>query len=304
MKWVSQLVPLGILFGLCLSSGCKKQVVGIPPAPPPPIGVVAVSSVPWDVPESMKKKTIRNQGRAFSEKTVAFTFDDGPSPNNTPKVLDILDKYGIKATFFLVGLQMQSSPNLVKEVMNRGHVIGNHTFTHSWHPQREMALKEFVRWESLLKELTGRETHLFRPPFGRTNSAFSLVALQRGYPLILWTNSGADTGTKKRDTLAQKAQSVYDNVVGNIHPGDIVILHDNADKAHTVQALPRIIEALKKKGYGFVTVPELLQGWEKAREKAKEQKSKGKSAKPDQKSRPKSPYKTALTTFRSKETHG
>ncbi len=207
----------------------------------------------------MKRKVVREQRGAFKKKLVALTFDDGPSPNITPQVLQTLEKEGIRATFFMVGVQMHRNPDMVKTVLGKGHVLGAHTYTHSWHPYTQMAQAEFEKWEALGKELAGKETRLFRPPFGRTKSAYAQVALKRGYPLILWTNTGADTA--KRATPA----TIYANVVNNIRPGDIVLLHDNDDKDNTAKALPRIIATLKKQGYGFVTVPEILGAWESER---------------------------------------
>jgi peptidoglycan/xylan/chitin deacetylase (PgdA/CDA1 family) len=248
-----------------VAEGCGKRGTAIVATAPTPAAVASVPAggspaitkpIVWDVPADMRRKVIREQRGAFNQKVVALTFDDGPSPNVTPQVLQILEKEGIRATFFMVGVQMQRNPEMAKTVLSKGHVLGAHTYTHSWHPNPKMAQTEFEKWEALGKELTGKETRLFRPPFGRTKSAYSQMALKRGYPLILWTNTGADTS--KRATPA----TIYTNVVKNIRPGDIVLLHDNDDKEKTAKALPRIIATLKKQGYSFVSVPEILEAWE------------------------------------------
>ena len=104
--------------------GCRPQPKGTVGTVLPTVGAIRTQNVVWDVPASMKNRKIRDQGRGFKQKLVALTFDDGPSSNNTPQVLDTLDKYKIKATFFLVGVQMEQHPQLVKEIIKRGHAIG------------------------------------------------------------------------------------------------------------------------------------------------------------------------------------
>lgn len=275
---------MGVFMGFVLL-GCGKGATVVA-AVPVPAGVAstlaggsptATKPIVWDVPDHMKRKVIREQRAGFKQKVVALTFDDGPSPNVTPQVLQTLEKEGIRATFFMVGVQMHRNPDMVKTVLGKGHVLGAHTYTHSWHPYTQMAQAEFEQWEALGKELAGKETRLFRPPFGRTKSAYSQVALKRGYPLILWTNSGADTAKRATPT------TIYTNVVNNIHPGDIILLHDNDDKQDTAKALPRIIATLKKQGYGFVTVPEMLEAWESER-KARLAKAAEKKKSPSKKS--------------------
>ncbi len=258
-----------VLFALGSGTlGCKYVIV--PDAPKPGTVVVAAKPIApapapepalplgnsWDVPESMKRTKIRNQGKGIKKKIIALTFDDGPSENITPQVLDILDENKIKATFFLMGIQMHARPALVKEIIRRGHAVGNHTYTHARNPDQYVAEEELKNWDNLFKDITKRSTGLFRPPFGNLKSAYSSAALKAGYPLILWTNTGADTSKHIN------AEKVYKAVMEQLKPGDIVLLHDSKDKQHTATALPNIIKSIRDEGYSFVTVPEMLKEWD------------------------------------------
>ncbi len=259
-----------LLSVFCGVSGCKYTVVPDAPKPseiasaskpaPAPIVPAPEPALPlghsWDVPESMINMKIRNQGKGIQKKIIALTFDDGPSDTITPQVLETLKANKIKATFFLMGVNMKPRPELVKQIIREGHAVGAHTYTHSRHPDEYVAEEEIRNWDTLFHDITRRTTRLFRPPFGNLKSAYSKAALKAGYPLILWTNTGADTA---RHINAEK---VYTAVMEQLHPGDIVLLHDSMDKQHTAKALPRIIQTLKEKGYAFVTVPEMLKEWD------------------------------------------
>ncbi|GDX40051.1 hypothetical protein LBMAG21_03430 [Armatimonadota bacterium] len=258
-----------VLSAFCGLTGCQYTVVPDAPKATEIASAVKVAAIPvkpvepalplgysWDVPESMQGVKIRNQGKGIQKKIVALTFDDGPSANITPQVLGTLSANNVKATFFLMGLHMKTRPELVKEIVSKGHAIGGHTYTHARKPDEYVAEEEIKRWDALFHDITRRTTRLFRPPFGNLRSAYSKAALKAGYPLILWTNTGADTA---RHINAEK---VYTAVMEQLHPGDIILLHDSQDKQHTATALPHIIKTLKEKGYTFVTVPEMLKEWD------------------------------------------
>lgn len=199
---------------------------------------------------------------------VALTFDDGPDPVWTPKILDVLKKESVPASFFIIGENGQANPNLVRRIVAEGHDIGNHTFTHpnlGEIPIRVTDL-ELNATERLIESLTGRSTTLFRPPyFGDAepttpDEVEPIVQAKRlGYLTIGlrvdpddWALPGVNEIVNK--TIAGVANKSEDAD----QRGQIVLLHDGGgDRAQTVAALPQIIEQLKKQGYRFVTVSEL-----------------------------------------------
>ena len=191
------------------------------------------------------------------EKVVALTFDDGPHPQFTPKVLALLDKYGVKATFFMVGKHMEKYPEIVKEVFARGHVIANHTYTHPHDIEadtRSQVKRELERCERVIERLTGKRAHLFRPPRGLVDSTVFMVAEDEGYRTILWTVSADHHDAPTPKLMAQR-------VLDHIRPGGIILAHDGTfcTRWKDVAATPLIIEELRRQGYRFVTIPELLE---------------------------------------------
>jgi peptidoglycan/xylan/chitin deacetylase (PgdA/CDA1 family) len=185
---------------------------------------------------------------------IALTFDDGPHPVQTPKILDLLDKYGIKATFFTVGINATYYSDTLDMVSRRGHEIGNHTFTH---PQvssldPENLKDEVERCESTIYGLTDRKTKLFRPPEGMIDSDVKKVLGKLDYKVILW-----DIDTK--DWAHTPPEKIAENVISNISSGDIILMHDYISyNSPTLEALELFIPALLEKGYSFVVVSELI----------------------------------------------
>lgn len=181
---------------------------------------------------------------------VALTFDDGPLPKTTGPLLDILAKEQVPATFFMLGVQANAHPQLVKRVAAEGHEIGSHTWSHQY--LTEMPTKtirdELTRTNALLKKLTGQQPTLLRPPYGATNANVAEAARQVGMAQILWS---VDT----RDWQHRDAQRVA-AIATTATRGSIVLMHDIRES--TVAALPGIIQDLRAKGYVFVTVSELL----------------------------------------------
>jgi chitin deacetylase len=207
------------------------------------------------VPDADRGVLVRGRLKGFTEKVIALTFDDGPSENITPQILAALKAHQAKATFFVLGKMVRASPEQVKQIVADGHAIGIHSYSHSLSPPMPKAVEEMEKTRRLLKEAVGRETFLFRPPYGKTNGSHARLALQQKYAVLLWSKTGADTGTTDADV-------VRDNVAQDPQPGDIVLMHDCGNKQHTATALPQILERLEKAGYSFVTVPELLRKWD------------------------------------------
>ena len=185
---------------------------------------------------------------------IALTFDDGPHPSQTLKILDVLDKYGIKATFFVVGVNATYYPEAFAEVCRRGHEIGNHTFSH---PQvsklnPEDLEKEVDECENTLLGLSDIKTSLFRPPEGMIDSSVKRVLGKLDYKVILW-----DIDT--RDWAHTPPKAIANNVISHISSGDIILMHDYiAYNSPTVEALELFIPVLLEKGYTFTVISDLL----------------------------------------------
>lgn len=219
----------------------------------------------FSIPIEFQGKTIqdvklKSQAKAIAKTTsyqpIALTFDDGPWQNSTSQVLNILKKNNVKATFFVVGKQVQNHPQLAKQIVAEGHAIGNHTWSHQYHQYSpSTAAHELDKTAELLYKTTGVKTALFRPPAGILTNGLVAAAHQKKYAVIMWSVDSKDW--RSRHT---KPQIMVDNLLKEAKPGGIVLLHDGGgDRSNTVQALPQLITELKKRGYRFATIPELLQ---------------------------------------------
>ncbi len=211
------------------------------------------SAISFRVPTEFEAKIVKQVKLEGHSKAIALTFDDGPSPRNTLKVLDILKKNNIKATFFWVGLCVKAYPKIAQQVVADGNAIGNHTWHHWYHQMdRSTAANEIDSTEELIYKTTGVKTSLFRPPGGVLNNGVADYAKQKKYAIMMWSDD-------PMDYRSLSPQKLVSNVIQKAQPGGIVLLHDGGgNHAATVQALPQIITKLKALGYSFVTVPELL----------------------------------------------
>ena len=188
------------------------------------------------------------------EKTIALTFDDGPHPRYTKQILDILEKYGVKATFFFVGQNIEYYPEAAMAVVDAGHEIGNHTYTHNRVKamSQDEVLAEMSRCDDMIYRLGECQTVLFRPPEGAFGEAVEKSAEMLGYSVILWS---IDTRDWDHSTPAE----IFQNVTQNIDSGDIILMHDYVGyNSPTPKALELIIPELQSRGYRFVTVSELI----------------------------------------------
>ncbi|WP_240795475.1 polysaccharide deacetylase family protein [Aquibacillus halophilus] len=193
-----------------------------------------------------------------SENKVALTFDDGPDPRFTPQILDVLKEYNIKATFFVMGARAEAYPDLVKRIIEEGHIIGNHTY---WHPNlvEEADIntleREVTKTEATLAELIGYQTKLFRAPYGFLYNELVEKLANMNYTVVGWTVDSLDWQEAPPEEIAY-------NVLSNIHPGAIILMHDGAewegDRTNTIKSLRQIIPTLKDEGMEFETVPNLL----------------------------------------------
>ncbi|NRQ34942.1 polysaccharide deacetylase family protein [Nonomuraea sp. NN258] len=185
-------------------------------------------------------------------KCLALTFDDGPG-ETTPKLLSVLRKAGAKATFFLVGKQVERRPQVVKKTLADGHAIGNHTYSHPSLPtlfDHEITTELKVT-QALIEEATGHTPTMFRPPYGHTDTKVLEAADDANLAQVLWTGTTLDW--KLRDARKIKAA-----VLRLAKRDGVILMHDTVPQ--TVQAMPEIVKELKKRGYTLVTVPTLLRG--------------------------------------------
>ncbi|KGA99058.1 polysaccharide deacetylase [Alkalihalobacillus alcalophilus ATCC 27647 = CGMCC 1.3604] len=192
-----------------------------------------------------------------SEKLVALTFDDGPDQHYTPIVLDILKEKGVHATFFVVGQQVMISPTIMQRIVDEGHGIGNH----SWgHPNLKELWSSEVREEiqltqETLQKTVGRAPMLFRPPYGSYTKAETVIFNELGIKNTLWS---VDT----LDWSGQGAEQILDTVHRQVFPGAIILQHNfQADEPlldGSVEALPKMIDELREKGYKFVTLQTMI----------------------------------------------
>lgn len=193
----------------------------------------------------------------FSEKNsnkIALTFDDGPHPKLTNQILDVLEEYNIKATFFVIGNNVDNYPEPLKRAVLSGHEIGNHTNTHTLLEKLnfEEIKKEISECQNKIFNLTGYTTTVLRPPCGKYNENVIKAAKEMGYKTILWNIDTHDWSHASKEEIVK-------NINTNIKGGDIILFHDYiSGKQNTVGALKIIIPALREKGFDFVTVDELL----------------------------------------------
>lgn len=189
-----------------------------------------------------------------SSKKIALTFDDGPFPYYTAMILDILKKYDVKATFFVVGQMVKIYPHLAKRIVEDGHEIANHSYTHPMLNglSKKRAHAEIVNTHAIIKKITGQVPHFFRPPYGSYQKTAYSIAEQNGYTIVLWSSDC-------RDWSKPGVQHIVNKVMWKIKPGDIVLLHDGGgNRIQTVKATEIIIRQLIKDNYEMVTLSEMF----------------------------------------------
>jgi peptidoglycan/xylan/chitin deacetylase (PgdA/CDA1 family) len=207
----------------------------------------------------VKKGTVFNYSR--NDKVVALTFDDGPSPIWTPKILDELKKANIKATFFMLGEHVEKYPELARRVAKEGHEIENHSYDHHvliYYKLEELE-KEIKDTERIIQKVTGKTTRYFRPPKAWLTAQEKKKINELGYKVILWS-------LNSKDWVTFDDKYIVKYIVRHIKPGDIILFHDSGgvfgteggDRHETVKTIPRLVDVLTKKDWRFVTISELL----------------------------------------------
>lgn len=187
------------------------------------------------------------------ERVVALTFDDGPHPVATEKILDLLEGYDARATFFVIGQNAVYYPDVLRAIKDGGHEIANHTFTHNalFQEQKEEIKAEIEKAEDVILSVCQKKTTLFRPPEGCISENVLSAADELGYDVILWSIDTKDWAhTSKRE--------IINNVKKNVKPGCIILFHDYiSGESHTLEALEELLPYLSDLGYSFKTISEI-----------------------------------------------
>lgn len=192
-------------------------------------------------------------GAKTSEKIAAITFDDGPSLQSTPLILNILQSHGAHATFFVTGEHAALYPSLLKQTAQQGNEIGNHSWNHPhlvFHGSA-FAKNQIQRTSDIIETEIGVKPKFFRPPYGQLHFGILRLAKESGLMTVLWSDTGFDW-------LKPGTATIVRNVLNHLKPGAIILLHDGGgDRHQTVEALSQILSAGKSQGYRFVTLSQL-----------------------------------------------
>lgn len=188
-----------------------------------------------------------------TEKLVALTFDDGPDSKVTPKILNILRENNIKASFFFIGERVEVYPGVVKQTFDEGNLVLSHSYTHPQFTKisESEIKKEITSTENAISKAINKKPAIIRPPYGDINDFAISICNAMQYKIVIWSIDSLDWAGDSEDNIVK-------NVVDNIRPGDIILMHSNEDKAKDVNVLPIIIAQLKEKGYRFATLDEML----------------------------------------------
>ncbi len=200
-------------------------------------------------------------GEGPESRRLALTFDDGPNDPHTLQLLDVLDREGVRATFFMLGRFVAERPDIARRVYEAGHAVGNHTYSH---PNLIFCRGRHIRREisdcaKAIEDAIGDTTRLFRPPHGGRTPVTLLEIRRAGYEPVMWTVSGWDWNPKSPGQIAGTVEK-------QIRGGDLILLHDGGherlgvDRSATVHAVEMLIRRCRQQGYEFVSVPEMIDG--------------------------------------------
>ena len=195
-----------------------------------------------------------------NEKIIAITFDDGPYSPYTEEILDVLKEKNIKATFFMLGHNAKNHPEIVKRIVNEGHQIGNHTYSHKdlLKTTREEMIEELNATNKILFEIIGQDVKIMRPPFGAKDANVVKTAQEKGFQVITWSVDG-------KDWLNRGVNITSSEILNKAKSGDIILLHDGDEvksknsREQTVIVTKILIDELLEQGYELTTVDKLLE---------------------------------------------
>jgi polysaccharide deacetylase family sporulation protein PdaB len=216
------------------------------------LSAVYVSMTPGgDAMVAARKRELPVYNVEREDKTIAISFDAAWGSANTAALLDLLDKYGVKTTFFVVGIWVEKYPELVQEIAARGHEVESHSATHPHMPRLsdEKMRQELSAVADRIERLTGKRPTLFRPPYGDYNDRTILVARQEGYEVIQWNVDSLDWKNLGVEPMVAAATK-------NLAPGNIVLFHN--DSRYLMDALPAILDYYVSNGYKIIPVSQIL----------------------------------------------
>ena len=201
----------------------------------------------------------RAGSKELGSKRLALTYDDGPNDPHTLRLLKVLAKHNVKATFFLIGRYVQQRPDIVREIVNAGHIIGNHTFSHPnlIFASASQTRKQLQECQQAMTQAIGKHSPLFRPPFGGRRPGTLGIARSLGLVPVMWNVSGEDWKSYSADEIKQRIRR-------QIRGGDVILMHDGshtgmgADRSRTIIATDGLIAETKSEGFEFVTIPEMM----------------------------------------------
>jgi peptidoglycan/xylan/chitin deacetylase (PgdA/CDA1 family) len=193
-----------------------------------------------------------NSNKNIEKNQVAITFDDGPHPEFTPKILALLKNHNAKATFFCIGKHIEQHPELVNHIIKQGHTIGNHTYSHANNFgffKTKKVISELLQTNTIAKNKTGLTLNLYRPAFGVTNPRIKKALKNTGLKSIGWSN-------RSYDTTSISAEIIFNKINKRLSKGDVILLHDTSLK--TVVVLEQLLLFLKQEDLESVTVDSLF----------------------------------------------
>ncbi|WP_233098668.1 polysaccharide deacetylase family protein [Aureibaculum flavum] len=194
-----------------------------------------------------------NSNPNTTKKQVAITFDDGPNSEFTPQVLSVLKKYNSKASFFCIGNRIEKHPKLVQQIVAEGHVVGNHSYSHSNtfdFFSKNKIVEEIMSTNKLIYNLLKVNCKLFRPPFGVTNPAIKNAIKETNLQVVGWN-------VRSLDTKIKEPKKILNRITKNLKAGDVILLHDSSKR--TVVVLEQLLLFLQEHHYETVTVDELFE---------------------------------------------
>ncbi|MFZ0817999.1 MAG: polysaccharide deacetylase family protein [Candidatus Sulfotelmatobacter sp.] len=198
-------------------------------------------------------------GQPRNSRQIALTYDDGPNDPHTLRLLETLAKHDVKATFFLIGRYVQQYPEIAREIVQAGHIVGNHTFTHpllTFKTEAEIR-SELTQCHTALQDAVSEPSNLFRPPFGGRRPAVLRITRELGLQPIMWNVTGYDWNAPPAAVIERKVSK-------QIRGGDVILLHDGghkqagADRSQTVIATDHLLARYKLADYEFVTIPQMM----------------------------------------------
>lgn len=199
-------------------------------------------------PSLLKKLYPNRITRLKGEKTIYLTFDDGPIPEITPWVLDTLNQYSAKATFFCIGDNIRKHPEVFQQIIKEKHSIGNHTFNHlnGWKTSEEKYIKNTLLAEKEIEKFSPQKNKLFRPPFGKIKNSQAAKLVKQNYQIVMWDVISGDF-----DSRISKDKCLS-NVLKNASAGSTIVFHDSIKASESLKfALPKVLDYYAKKGFDF-----------------------------------------------------